>query len=566
MTTARPSVPGEVLGARTGTAPGGRVLSAEPSSGAARERRRARRVDAHGVFRAPAWVARLLLGLLGGVALWLAFPGYDVWWLAPVGCAALALATAGARPWVGAAAGLLLGLTWFAPMFTWASTYAGAPAWLAMSLLSALYPAALGALLSVVQRAGAVRPVVGAAAWVLMEWARSVTPFGGFPWARLGFSQADSPMLGAASVVAVTGLGFLVALVGGLLALSVQQTRAREDRGWPRALAGLGGSVVLILVPAAVPRPVSGETLTVAAVQGDIPEGYDRTLSADPGTMLARYTGRTEDLAARVRSGAVPAPDLVLWPEGATDLDPLDPEVGPVAEARIRAATDAVDAPVVLGGLSRRGGTGAAANMVFSYLPDQGLDQTYRKVYLAPFGEVMPLRPLVRHLSPWVDRIEDLVPGERPGVMPVPVPAQEDGPVALGLAVCFEVAVDRAVRDLVSGGAELLVVPTSNAWFGRGDQSVQHLAISRVRAVEYGRSVAHVSNVGVSALIAPDGTVADRTAPYTRATMLAGLPRRTAPTLSLSTGPWVVPVAAVIVALAGLRTVRPRRPRATRAR
>lgn len=557
MTAAGPPVPGDVLRARRGTAPGDRALTDEASSGAARARRRARRVEAHGVSAAPGWVARLLLGLLGGVALWLAFPGYDVWWLAPVGCAALALATAGARPWVGAAAGLLLGLTWFAPMFTWAATYAGAPAWLAMSLLSALYPAALGALLAGLQRGGAVRPVVGAAAWVLMEWARSVTPFGGFPWARLGFSQADSPMLGAASVVAVTGLGFLIALVGGLLALSVQGARAREGRGWPRMVTPLGAAVVLVVAPALVPRPVSGETLTVAAVQGDIPEGYDRTLSADPGTMLARYTGRTEDLAAGVRSGALPAPDLVLWPEGATDLDPLDPGVGPVAEARIRVATDAVDAPVVLGGLSRRAGAGAAANMVFSYLPDQGLDQTYRKVYLAPFGEVMPLRPLVRHLSPWVDRIEDLVPGERPGVMPVP--ARDGRPVVLGLAVCFEVAVDRALRDVVIGGAELLVVPTSNAWFGRGDQSVQHLAISRVRAVEYGRSVAHVSNVGVSALIAPDGTVTERTAAFTEATLLARLSLRTEATLAVSTGPWVVPGAAAIVALAAAQPRRSRR-------
>ena len=143
--------------------------------------------------------------------------------------------------------------------------------------------------------------------------------------------------------------------------------------------------------------------------------------------------------------------------------------------------------------------------------------------------------------------------------MPVPVPAQEDGPVALGLAVCFEVAVDRAVRDLVSGGAELLVVPTSNAWFGRGDQSVQHLAISRVRAVEYGRSVAHVSNVGVSALIAPDGTVTERTAAFTEATLLARLSLRTEATLAVSTGPWVVPGAAAIVALAAAQPRRSRR-------
>ena len=131
----------------------------------------------------------------------------------------------------------------------------------------------------------------------------------------------------------------------------------------------------------------------------------------------------------------------------------------------------------------------------------------------------------------------------------------------LGLAICFEIVVDRAVRDLVTGGAQLLVVPTSNAWFGEGDQSVQHLAISRVRAVEYGRSVAHVSNVGVSGLITPDGVVHQRSDPYTQATLLGQLPVRTEQTLAVHTGPWVVPAAALVVAVGLFWQPRRRLPR-----
>ncbi|MGO0578226.1 apolipoprotein N-acyltransferase [Ornithinimicrobium panacihumi] len=503
--------------------------------------------------------ARLLLGLLGGAALWLAFPGNDVWWLAIVGCAALALATAGASWWVGALSGLLLGLAWFTPMFTWAGTYAGAPAWLAMSVASAFYPAALGVLLTLLQRTGAVRPVVGAAAWVLMEWARSVTPFGGFPWARLGFSQADSPMLGAVSLLAVPGFGFLLALTGGLLAVAVQRFLAPGRTHLGRATGALVAAAVLVVGPVLVPRPTGGEPVRVAALQGDIPEGYTRTLTAEPGTMLNRYADRTHELAARVDAGQAAAPDLVVWPEGATDLDPLDPRVGQAATDQIMAAVEAVGAPLVLGGLSRQGGAGPPANMVFSYLPGLGLDQTYSKIYLAPFGEVMPLRPLLRHLSPWVDRIVDLSAGDRPGV--VPVPLADGRPVDLGLAICFEIVVDRAVRDLVTGGAQLLVVPTSNAWFGDGDQSAQHLAISRVRAVEYGRSVAHVSNVGVSGLITPDGVVHQRSDPYTQATLLGQLPVRTEQTLAVHTGPWVVPAAALVVAVGLFWQPRRRLPR-----
>ncbi|MGO0577621.1 MULTISPECIES: apolipoprotein N-acyltransferase [Ornithinimicrobium] len=503
--------------------------------------------------------ARQLLGLLGGVCLWLAFPGHDVWWLAVVGCAALALATAGATWWAGALSGVLLGLAWFTPMFTWAGTYAGIPAWLGMSVASALYPAALGAVLALLQRGGRVRPVIGAAAWVLMEWARSVTPFGGFPWARLGFSQADSPMLGAVSLLAVPGLGFLVALAGGLLAVAVQRLMAPGGAQPRRAAVALAGAAVLVAGPVLVPRPTAGEAVTVAAVQGDLPDGFSRTLTAEPGVMLDRYADATHALADEVAAGGTP-PDLVVWPEGATDLDPLDPRAGQAATDRIMGAVEAVGAPMLLGGLSRQGGAGPAFNMVFSYLPGHGLDQTYSKVYLAPFGEVMPLRPLLRYLSPWVDRIVDLNAGDRPGLMPVPLATGRT--VNLGLAICFEVVVDRAVRDLVTGGAQLLVVPTSNAWFGESDQSVQHLAVSRVRAVEYGRSVAHVSNVGVSGLITPDGVVHARSDPYTQATLLGQLPLRTEQTLAVRTGPWVVPAAAGVVVLGMVRmAVRRRRDR-----
>lgn len=490
---------------------------------------------------------RLLLAALGGVALLLAFPGYDAWAMALVGCGALAVATTGTGLRVGLLTGFVLGLCWYTPMFTWAATYAGPWPWLAMSVASALYPAALGGLLAWLQRGGAVRPVVGAAAWVLMEYARSVTPFGGFPWARLGFSQAESPLLGLVSLVGVPGLGFALALGGGLLGYAAQRLVRDRDGGRARALGAVLAAAALVLAPLLVPRPTDGEQLRVAAVQGDVPKEFTRTLTAEPGTMLAPYTELTQELAARVEAGTTPYPDVVLWPEGASDMDPLRPDGSPEATSRIMAAVDAVDAPVVLGATSRRGGD-APHNMMLSYVPGTGLDQTYTKVYLAPFGEQMPLRPLLRHLSPWVDRITDFVPGTEPGVMPVPL--RDGGEVTLGLAICFEVVVDPAMRDLVLAGADLVVVPSSNAWFGEGDQSEQQLAASRVRAVELGRSVVHISNVGVSGLITPDGAWHEPTALFTQAVLEGTLPLRTELTPAMRINPWVVPAAAVVVGAA----------------
>lgn len=506
---------------------------------------------------------RLLLATLGGVALLLAFPGYDVWPLAIVGCGALALATAGASVRVGLAAGFLLGLAWFTPMFTWAGTYAGPGPWLAMSVASALYPAALGGLLALLQRGGAVRPVVGAAAWVLMEYARTVTPFGGFPWSRLAFSQGDSTLLGAVSWLSVLGLGFLVALVGGLLARAAQlalapatgvtgrsrgATSAMRPRRALRALGALGLAVALTLAPLLIPRPTDGEPVQVAAVQGELPEGFTRTLSAERGAMLQRYLDATHALAVEVAAGRTAYPDLVLWPEGASDLDPLARRSGAEAVGLVQATADAVDAPVLFGATSRSP-QDAPRNMVFQIAPGEGLVGSYQKVYLAPFGEFMPLRPLMRHLSEWVDRIPDWDPGTEPGVMPV---ALRDGrTIVVGLAICFENVMDRATLDLARGGAEIIVVPTSNAWFGDGHQSVEHLGISRVRAVELGRSVVHISNVGVSGLITPDGQVHERTELFTSDLLEGALPLRTAVTPAVHVAPWV-PLVAALVVLVGL--------------
>ncbi|MGD8150880.1 apolipoprotein N-acyltransferase [Ornithinimicrobium sp. Y1694] len=491
---------------------------------------------------------RLLLATLGGLALWLAFPGYDVWPLALVGCGTLALATAGASIRTGLAAGFLLGLTWFAPMFTWASTYAGIMPWLAMSAASALYPMALGGVLAWLQRGGVVRPFVGAAAWALMEWGRAVSPFGGFPWARLGFSQADSPLIQVVSWVGVPGLGFVVALAGGLIALALQRLVPRVSRSLPRALASAVAASAVVLAPLLMPaHGVDGPTVRVAAVQGDLPPGFTRTLTADRGAMLQRYTDLTHALAREVAGGERTYPDVVLWPEGASDLDPLRPDGSPEATARIMAAVDDIDAPVLLGATSRRGGE-APHNLMLSYLPGTGLDEVYTKVYLAPFGEVMPLRGIMRHLSPWVDRITDFVPGTQPGVMAVPM--RDGRTLELGVGICFEVVVDPAMQDLVRGGAALLAVPTSNAWFGEGDQAAQHIAASRVRAVELDRALVHISNVGISGLITPDGVVHEESGLFTEAMLEGDLPLKTGLTPAVHVGPWVPVGAAVVVVLA----------------
>jgi apolipoprotein N-acyltransferase len=143
------------------------------------------------------------------------------------------------------------------------------------------------------------------------------------------------------------------------------------------------------------------------------------------------------------------------------------------------------------------------------------------------------------------------------------VPAHSGGTIAAGAIICFEVAYDGLVRDTVDHGANVLLVQTNNATFGFTDESVQQLAISRIRAIEHGRSVVHVSTVGVSAMITPDGTAHQRSTLFTSAVLAADLPLRTDRTVADRVGAWPENLAALAVAvmltLLVLRRLRRRR-------
>ena len=143
---------------------------------------------------------RLVVATASGLLTAQAFPEHDVWWLAPVGVGLLSAAVLGTRWRFALLLGLAHGLGFFLPTLSWSGVYVGNLPWIALATLEALYVAIMCAVTAVVQRpllSSRLRPLAYAAvplAWVLQEWARGTTPFGGFPWARLAFSQADSPL------------------------------------------------------------------------------------------------------------------------------------------------------------------------------------------------------------------------------------------------------------------------------------------------------------------------------------------------------------------------------------
>jgi apolipoprotein N-acyltransferase len=143
-----------------------------------------------------------------------------------------------------------------------------------------------------------------------------------------------------------------------------------------------------------------------------------------------------------------------------------------------------------------------------------------------PFGEYVPFREQLSTVISRLDRVpRDFYPGEEPGVLDV-------GPARLGDVICFEVAYDGIVRDTVNAGARALVIQTNNATYGRTGQPEQQLAMSQLRAVEHGRAIVTVATSGISAIVAPDGTIEQQTEEFTQDVLSAELPLRDGRTLA----------------------------------
>jgi apolipoprotein N-acyltransferase len=256
--------------------------------------------------------------------------------------------------------------------------------------------------------------------------------------------------------------------------------------------------------------PTDGRPVDVLFVQGNVPRpGLD--FNAERRRVLDNHVEQT----LRGMAGLTRPPSLVVWPENSSDIDPLRNED---AGAAIRRAVDGSRAPVLVGAVLREPSP-RISNVSLFYRPGGGEPERYVKQHPVPFAEYIPFRSFFRLFTDKVDLVSsDFAAGEAPAAFEVPVAGAS--PYWAVPTICFEVAYDDLMREatLQPGRREnLLVVQTNNATFGYTAESEQQFAISRIRAIEHGRSVVHVSTVGVSGFIHPDGRVEDKTALFTPA-------------------------------------------------
>jgi apolipoprotein N-acyltransferase len=499
------------------------------------------------------WAA--LVAVLAGLVGTTAFPRLGIWPLAIVSVAGLSWAVDGRRARTGAWLGLVYGLAFFIPLLHWTGVYVGPAPWLILAVAEAAYVAGLGAMLALVQRLPGAPFWIGCA-WVAQEAVRGRWPFGGFPWGRLAFSQQSSPLRWFIAVGGAPLLSFVVALTGGALAIAVRHVR-RPLPLWPLA----GAVCVLVLTPlaaqlvAALTTPHTDRPqLRIAVVQGSVP---DRGLAFEDRArqVLDNHVAQTLKLAGEIHSGALPRPDLVVWPENASDVDPLDDAS---AGAEIDRAVKAVGAPVLVGAILDGPGREHRRNAGILWSPTTGPGAEYIKRHPVPFAEYMPLRTLAEKVSSAAKLVtQDMVAGSGNGLL-------TGGPVPLGDVICFEVAYDGLVQSSVRAGAQLLVVQTNNATFGHTAETYQQMAMSRLRAIETGRTVVQVSTTGISAIIAPDGTVLEEASDLFHPAILSrGVDLETTTTLAVRLGAipeWALAGLAVAGAALSVGLARRRRP------
>jgi apolipoprotein N-acyltransferase len=506
---------------------------------------------------------QLSVTIVAGLALCVSFPPFGWWYLA--------FAAFGLLAWVltrettthagGFGYGFLFGLVFYLPLLPWIAGFVGAIPWIALCIVQALFPGLFG-LAAVLARRLSGWPFWFAALWATQEWLKSTIPFGGFPWGVVGFSQTDGPLLSIAQLGGAPLLSFAVVLTGFSLAaitFEVMKWWRHDDdsrKAGPPAVVLPGVCISAVLLTTALAWPQVRQSgvgagddpaITVAAVQGNVPR-LGLEFNAQRRAVLDNHVRETMRLADDVHAGRAPQPMVVIWPENSSDIDPL---ANPDARDEISVAAAAIRAPILVGGVVAAPGYSpdnpASTNSVIVWNPVTGPADRHDKRIVQPFGEYLPWRSFFSHLSKYADRAGYFVPGNGTGVVTA-------AGVPIGVTTCWEVIFDRAARESVQNGAQLLAVPSNNATFDEA-MSEQQLAFGRLRAVEHDRYVVVAGTTGISAIIAPDGRELAHTAFFEPAYLDMQVRLKTQLTLATRWAPWlqgllvVLGVGAVITAI-----------------
>jgi apolipoprotein N-acyltransferase len=464
-----------------------------------------------------------LLAAVAGLLLLLAHPPFHLWWTTLLAPGVLVLSLHRDPRRAGRLAALA-GLTCFGPMLTWIILPAGYLAWALLVATQVGFLAVLGLLLRP-WLGSRWLPLAAAVLWVGMDAWRSIFPLGGFEWGAIAYAHVEgSWMLPVARVLGGRGLTLFSVLLSVALVEVVRRGRvAVRDRGEvpiERGLAATNVPVALLVgglllsVMITVEPPPEVDRLDVLAVQGNDIRHFERQV--DDASFRITSQMRDETVAATEEG---PPPDLTVWPEASVDTDPYSDRGARFLPLLEESATRS---RYLLAGVNLDGPDPAAGFYRTQILLDQDAEvvDRYDKRAVVPFGEYVPMRRWLEWFPPLRQIPRDILPA------PEPDDVRIDG-TSLAVLICFETLFGDVARDNINVGddpAGMVISATTDASFGLSAEPAQHLAQSRLRAVETGRWVVHAALSGSSAFVAPDGTTEQDTPLFERATIRRDVP------------------------------------------
>ncbi|MCW8927793.1 MAG: apolipoprotein N-acyltransferase [Gammaproteobacteria bacterium] len=442
--------------------------------------------------------ARYLLALIAGAVQPLAFAPFALYPLALLALLPLFALWLQATPRQAAWYGLLFGLGMFGAGVSWVYVaihvfgHTVAPLAALLTLLFVFVLAltiALAGYLScyVAARAGlseTIRLLLWfPSVWTLVEWFRGWF-LTGFPWLSLGYSQIDSPLRGYAPLLGIYGLSLLCAFSAGVLLWMWRERGRTMAWGVPLLLLIWLGGWGLSRIDW---TSSAGEPLRVTLIQGNVPQ----STKWDPAAIRLRLTRYAELTREHLGDS-----DLIIWPENAITVfyhQLAESYFQELSKELRQSGTDLILGVPLLDDDGDR---------YYTTLMSLGTENGfYRKRHLVPFGEFLPLEGLLRGL---INFFEMPMSSFSPGTADQPLLQAAGQPIAA--SVCYEDAFPAEMRDFLPE-ATLLVNGSNNAWYGDSLAPHQHLQISRMRALEFGRPMLRATTNGISAIIAADGSL-----------------------------------------------------------
>jgi len=386
--------------------------------------------------------------------------------------------------------------------------------------------------------------LVFGASWIATEYLRA-TMFTGYAWDPLGVIWVPAgAVAGIARLSGTYALSGLTVVLAGALLLAF-------ERRWRPATTIAGAGVVLSIVSLILGMPLADSLAPAPAhirvVQPNI--GQELRGETDGELMHATLAG--------LSGHPGPAPRLILWPEGVVreyleDGYPyyyyggLDPLYARARLAQLLGPRDLLLAGGTALEFDRQGNIQMGDNSVFAVGPDARLHGRYDKAHLVPYGEYLPMRPLLSAIG-----LSRLVPGDidfKSGPGPRTIAFPGFGPI--GFQVCYEIIFSGEVIDRTHR-PRLLFNPSNDAWFG-GWGPPQHLAQARMRAIEEGLPIVRATPTGISAIIDADGRLL-ATIPLDHAGAVElPIPPAHAPALFARLGNWMAAITAALLLLCAI--------------